>query len=184
MEPRARASKSRPQATHSIVGVLLAATLLPAAGCNVIDIARGRNARIVARVPGGDVATGEMDCWLTIQFDRPPSGVDLRDVKVRFDSLALQGPEEFDWSYIARNDVISQGSAFGSGYRPAAHTQPSGDPPLGEELKVRFPLRAKRRIEDAPTLRLEAELIWGGKSQDSEKRLIEHVYSRNESGVF
>lgn len=50
---------------------------------------------------------------------------------------------------------------------------------------VRLPLRAKRVIEDAPaTLWLEAQLDWGGKKQDSQRRTLEHVHSSTPGGFF
>jgi hypothetical protein len=108
-----------------------------------------------------------------------------RDIRIRFESIALEEPAEFDWAYIASRDVVAAGSDFGSGHRAADETQPGAKPPLGKPTKVRLPLRAKRKIEDAPsTLWLEAKLYWGGKEQDSERRTIEHVYSSSPDGFF
>ena len=85
-----------------------------------------------------------------------------------------------DWLYIARNDKLPQGQRFGIGDREAEMTRPETPPPLGEPTKVRFPLRAKRVIENAPeTLYLEADLYWGGVKQDSRRAPIEHIYSRS-----
>ena len=67
-------------------------------------------------------------------------------------------------------------------YREAEMTSPSRPPPLGEPVKIRFPLHAKQVIEDAPqVLYLEADLYWGGVKQDSRRAKIEHVYSRSAS---
>jgi len=136
-------------------------------------------------VPGGNIANGELDCWLTLEFDRYPDGADLRDVRIRFDSIALVEPAEFDWAYLASHDVIAQGGDFGSGHSKAEVTRPGEDPPLGQPTKIRLPLRARRQIENAPsTLWLEAELYWGGAKQDSLRRSLEHVYASSPNGFF
>jgi hypothetical protein len=136
-------------------------------------------------VPGGNIANGQLDCWITLEFTRYPDGADLRDVRIRFESTALEQPAEFDWAYIASRDVVAQGTDFGSGHRQAEATQPGENPPLGQPTKVRLPLRAKRKIENAPaTLWLEAELYWGGAKQDSVRRSLEHVYASTPDGFF
>jgi hypothetical protein len=170
-----------------LIAAVLALSLasLSVAGCNFIDVVRGRHAKLTKMVPGGNIANGELDCWVTLQFDRYPDGVDLQDVRVRFTSIALAEPAEFDWKYIASRDVTAAGSDFGSGHRNADETQPGENPPLATPTKVRLPLRAKREIENAPsTLWLEAELHWGGKKQDSLKRSLEHVYASTPDGFF
>lgn len=168
-----------------LLGLTLASALAAFPACNLIDIALGRHAKLSEMVPGGNVGTGELECWLTLQFDRYPDGVNLQDVRVRFDSLALQAPQEFDWRYIAEHDQVPRGTKFGSGYRENERTEPRKDPPLGAPFKVRFPLRAKRRIENAPsTIWLTAELYWGGEKQHSSRRSLEHVYSRTSDGFF
>jgi hypothetical protein len=114
-----------------------------------------------------------------------PDGIDPKDVEVRFTSIALSREASFDWSYIASHDVLASGAKFGSGYQEATATQPNQNPPLGEAVKVRFPLHAKEMIENAPSpLWLHAELYWGGSKQDSDKDGIDHAYSRNEGGFF
>jgi hypothetical protein len=159
--------------------------LLLLSACNWIDASMGRGASISAMAPGDNVSTGELDCWLTIDFDSVPKGVDPRDVRVRFSSIALLEPAEYDWSYIASHDVVPNGGGFGSGYRAATNTQPDTAPPLGEPVKARFPLKARRKIENAPsTIWLEAELYWGGRKQDTLRRTIEHVYSRTPNAGF
>jgi hypothetical protein len=163
----------------------LATLLVALPACNMIDVALGRHAKISEMVPGGNVGSGELECWLTLQFDRYPDGIDRRDVRVRFDSIALHEAQEFDWRYIANHDQLPRGTKFGSGYRDNTSTEPRKDPPLGDPFKVRFPLRAKRRIEDAPkTIWLTAELYWGGKKQHSFRRPLEHVYTRSSNSLF
>jgi hypothetical protein len=179
--------RSRTGAPRAVTGAVLALSIaaLAAAGCNFIDVVRGRHARISNMVPGGSIATNRLDCWITLEFDRYPDAADLRDVRVRFESVALESPAEYDWAYIASHDVVAAGSAFGSGHRDAPETQPGEDPPLGKPTMVQLPLRAKRVIEDAPaTLWLEAQLHWGGKKQDAERRTLEHVYSTTPGGFF
>ncbi len=163
-------------------GAFVTALLLLCGGCNLVDIALGRHASLTHMSPGGNIGDGQLECWLTLEFQRYPKDADLRDVKVRFESIALAEPAEFDWSYIARNDKIARGQRFGSGYREAEMTSPGKPPPLGEPTKVRFPLRAKKVIDNAPgVLYLEADLYWGGAKQDSLRAAIEHVYSRSSS---
>ena len=146
-------------------------------GCNPFS-----DATIRKMVPGASVASGNFECWLTLEFKDYPKGADPRDVRVRFESLALEEPAEFDWSFIASHDVVPKGTGFGSGHAPYEASSASTDPPLGQELKVKFPLRARDRIDDAPKrLYLHASLYWGGKRQASMKRTIEHVYQA-ESG--
>ena len=163
------------------LGCALTALIL-CGGCNLIDLTLGRHASVTRMVPGGNIDSGELECWLTLQFNHYPKDADLRDVIVRFESIALASPAEFDWPYIARNDKLPRGPRLGIGYREAEMTSPEKPPPLGEPTKVRFPLRAKRVIENAPgTLYLEADLYWGGVKQDSRRAPIEHIYSRSSS---
>lgn len=132
-------------------------------------------------VPGGNIATGELECWLTVEFEQLPEGIDPKDVKIRFVSDALAAPTEFDWRFIAQNDLEVKGNAaFGGGFRARDETGPGGPPPLNEPLRVKFPLQAKRRIRMnfGSTLWLHAELYWGGVKQDSAKRSIGHMYQR------
>lgn len=164
-----------------LAGVVTSLLLL-SGGCNFIDLALGRHATLTHMSPGRNLGGGELECWLTLEFTRYPKDADLRDVKVRFESIALAEPAEFDWAYIARNDKIARGQRFGTGYREAEMTSPEKPPPLGEPTKVRFPLRAKLVIDKAPAvLYLEADLYWGGVKQDSLRAAIEHVYSRTTS---
>jgi hypothetical protein len=158
---------------------------LSLSGCNVIDIVTGHGAEITNMTPGGDISGGGMDCWLTLEFKGLPEGADARDVRVRFESVALEEPAEFDWAFIASHDKISAGDAFGSGYHNNSETTANTDPPLGQPIKARFPLKARTEIANAPSpLYLEAELYWGGKKRDSAKRTIGHVYSHTPNSFF
>lgn len=155
------------------------------AGCNVIDAMRGRPVRIVKMVPGANVATGGLDCWLTLEFTAYPPGADPTDISVRFRSIALEETQEFDWAYIADRDVRTAGGKFGSGHADAPATRADAPPPLDESIRIRFPLEARTQIEGAPsTLWLEAEVLWGGQRMDAERRTIEHVYSRSGNDYF
>ncbi len=169
----------------------LAVTVSAIAGglvaCNVIDAALGRHAHLSNMVPGQSVTGGDLQCWLTMEFDRLPEGIDHRDVVVRFTSVALERPVEFDWQYIASHDLIvpDGGQAFGAGHQRFEASKPSQPPPVGQAFKVKFTLPAKQTIENAPdTLYLEAELVWGGQSQDSTQRTIEHVYASTPGGFL
>ena len=181
-----RHSHDRSGSRHAIAIVAaLSLFSLFFAGCNVIDIVRGKHASVSKMVPGGDVATGELDCWVTLEFERYPSTADLTDVKLRFESVALVEPAEYDWQYIASRDVVAAGERFGSGHRDAEHTKPGEKPPLMQPTKVRLPLRAKRVIENMPSpLVLDVTLYWGGEKQDSARRTIEHVYARSPGGFL
>lgn len=164
----------------------LMATVCSTTACNMIDAALGRHAHLSNMVPGQGLNGGDLQCWLTLEFDRIPEGIDSRDVVVRFTSVALEHPVEFDWDYIASRDlVVPDGNqAFGSGHRRNDETSPGQAPPVGA-LKVKFMLPAKERIENAPsTLFLRAELIWNGSSQDTVERTIEHVYASQPGGFF
>lgn len=175
----------RPVVSGALIPCLLGLCALALAGCNVIEAVLGQHAKLTEMVAGGNLGTGELECWLTLEFASYPEGVDPRDVRVRFSSIALAQPAEFDWSFIADHDRKAAGTAFGSGYRSADDTNPSEPPPLGEPLKVKFPLSAKRVIENAPrTIWLKAELYWGDDRQDSLKRTLEHVYVSEPNGLF
>lgn len=155
-------------------------------GCNLIDAALGRHAKIEKMVPGGNVATGGLDCWLTLNFATLPDGVDLTDVKVRFESEALLEPAEFDWAYIASHDFLAaEAGKFGAGNIKADHTAPGRPPELGRPTKARFPLKARSKIQaDPDQIWLHATLYWGGKKQHSYKRNIAHVYESSPGSFF
>jgi hypothetical protein len=134
------------------------------------------DAKIDNMIAGGNIGTGELECWLVLKFDRYPEGANARDVKVRFHSNALSGKPEFNWTYIAGRDVIA-GKRFGDGNRPNEATTASSEPPLGQPIKVKFPLYAKREIETRThEIWLHADLYWGGVKQDSMKRDIQRLY--------
>ena len=134
------------------------------------------DAKIDKMIPGGHITSGELECWLVLEFDSYPAGADLRDVRVRFHSNALSDTPEFDWVFIAERDVIS-GKRFGDGNLPNAGTTAASEPPLGQPIKVRFPLYAKRELETRTNeIWLHADLYWGGVKQDSMKRDIQRLY--------
>ena len=152
---------------------LIMLTLLSAAGCSLL----GGHAKLSEMMPGMSGQMDKLECWLTIEFKKYPDGINLRDVMVVFSSIALFADQSFDWQYIAANDQIAQG--LGKGYRPNEESLPDQDPPLKIKIKVNYPLRARPRLEDLDeTITLTAELFWGGKSQGSLSRTIEHVYER------
>ena len=167
--------------------VALLALLSGAVACNVVDAALGRHAHLQEMVPGQSVNGGDLHCWLTMEFDRLPEGIDHRDVVVRFESVALKRPVEFDWQYIASHDLlVPQGNqAFGSGHRRNEASTPSEPPPIGTPFKIKFKLPAKTKVDKVSgALVLSAQLIWDGEEQDSLQRTIEHVYARSEGGFF
>ncbi len=156
--------------------------LISGVGCNIVDAATSRGATLIRMMPGRNAETGSLDCWLTIEFRSYPEEADARDVRVRFYSDALSEPAEFDWDFIAANDVLADRTKLRGGHRESDRTRPAANPPLGEALKVRFPLDALPTIEQAASpVWLQAELYWGGEIQDSLRRSIEHVYSGTEA---
>ena len=154
------------------------ALVASAAACNLIDARLGRHAELSRMVPGApETQPDELGCWLTVEFMHYPPNVDPRDVQVRFQSMALAEPAVFDWHYIAEHDHLTRRDGYGSGLHEAEVTHPGTRPPLGQPTQVRFPLRFKRVIENAPAvLYLEAELYWGGQKQHAMRQTIEHVY--------
>jgi hypothetical protein len=143
------------------------------------------DARITAITPGQSINGGDLDCWLTLEFDEVPNGIDPQDVRVRFESIALVEPSEFDWTYIAENDVVSAGDHFGAGYNDNTATTPGSPPPAGMPIKARFKLHPKEKLENKPdTLYLHATLYWGGKREDTTKQAIEHVYASTPGGFL
>ena len=130
------------------------------------------DAKIDRMSSGGNILSGELESWLVLEFKEYPAEGDPRDVVVRFHSEALNGTEEFDWSYIADTDVIA-GERFGSGNRLNGATTADGEPPLGQPVKVKFPLTARREILTSNRrIWLHADLYWGGVRQDSAKQDI------------
>jgi hypothetical protein len=169
---------------NSIVIGALAALLLGLPGCNLVE-AVFSDAQLVDMVAGQHVANGELGCWLEIEFKSLPAGVNPTDVRVRFESIALVEPADFDWHFISQHDVVSRGTGFGSGYSANERTRPGSPPPLGETVRVRFPLRAQNKIENAPRpIWLEAHLYWGDRKQSSRKRTLDHVYESKPGSFF
>lgn len=165
-----------PRVASGLAAVLAAAALL---ACHPFAAAE-----LTEMTPRGDIESGELECWLTMEFARLPGDGDPTDVRVRFDSVALERPAEFGWDFIAVRDVVSRGSAAGSGYGPNPETRPEAPPPLGDPIVVRFPLEARRVIEDAPdTLVLHATLYWGGRERSSLARPIERVDRGEDAGL-
>ncbi len=139
------------------------------------------DAKIDRMSSGGNLLSGELESWLVLEFKEYPAGGDPRDVVVRFHSEALGGTEEFDWNYIANRDVTT-GEQFGSGNRPNRATTAAEHPPLGQPVKVKFPLYAKREIiAGNGAIWLHAYLYWGGVRQDSAKQDIRRLYSPADS---
>lgn len=182
---RDRATRRTPSAL--LLTFLFACVASGGLGCNMIDAALGRDAHLSNLVPGQSVQGGDLQCWLTFEFDRVPDDIDARDVVVRFSSPALRHPVEFDWDYIASHDmIVPEGNAsFGTAHRSNEASTPSKPPPVGAPFKVKFSLPAKERIENAPsTLWLRADLVWGGAEMDSTERTIEHVYASTRGGFL
>ena len=160
--------------------LLTALTLVLAAGLVACS-----DAKIDNMVPGGNIGNGALECWLTLQFEKLPQGADPKDVTVRFHSVALAGEPEFDWAFIAGRDVTPAGGKFGSGNRRNDATSAQTDPPLGQPVKVKFPLDAKQEIAIvSDSVWLHADLYWGGVKQDSMKRDIQRLYSADDEAPW
>lgn len=159
------------RAMRRVLTTLVCCTAI--AGCTYFS-----PASISDMIPGMSRDMEKLECWLTMEFRKVPSGIDPRDVKVKFRSFALEQEEAFDWDYIAAHDVIPKGDMQGNRDNP--ETQPDRDPPTKVPIKVNFPLKAKPRIEipEGKLIEVDAELYWGGKLIDKEKKTIEHVYQR------
>ena len=184
MENGVREPSNVTQNHNSIFIGVLVALLLGLPSCNMVE-AVFSDARLVDMVAAQNLASGELGCWLEIEFKSLPSGVDPTDVRVRFESIALVEPADFDWSFISQHDVVTNGGRFGSGYRDNEQTSPASAPPLGETVRVRFPLRALSVIENAPRpIWLEAHLYWGDREQSSRKRTLDHVYESKPGSFF
>jgi hypothetical protein len=155
----------------------LLAAAFAAGACNLVDGAVQHEATMSRMLPGRLGAGGRLDCWLTIEFERYPDGVDPHDVRVRFYSPALAEPAEFDWRYIAGNDVVARAAAHGGAPVPQDRTRPGEPPPLGEAIDIRFPLTTRPALASLRTpIRLQAELYWGGKSQGALQHDIEDLF--------
>ncbi|MBW2712937.1 MAG: hypothetical protein JRC77_04225, partial [Deltaproteobacteria bacterium] len=154
---------------------LLLLVCLAAVGCG--------NAKIEKMVGGGNVMSGQLECWLDLNFKSIPSGIDPRDVKVRFSGAALAREMEFDWTFIADHDVVKLGTKFGSGYKSNPASTPDSDPPLNTPMRVKFPLIANQVVDQLwPQIWVKAELYWGGKKQDSAKVDVQRLY-KSEGGT-
>ncbi|MCP3954727.1 MAG: hypothetical protein GY697_21275 [Desulfobacterales bacterium] len=151
--------------------VCVVGLLLLWAGCSFLS-----PAELSEMIPGMSKQMDKLECWLTIEFKKYPDGIDPRDVRVEFTSMALEQTEVFDWDYIAAHDVISLG--FMKGFKENPASSPEGKPPLNVPLKVNYPLHAKQHLNvpAGETILLTAELYWGGKRVASSDRTIEHVY--------
>lgn len=64
-----------------IGGLALAAALVGAAGCGLF-----RDAEISSMAPGEALMSGQLECWLEIEFTGDPGDIDRREVVVEFDS--------------------------------------------------------------------------------------------------
>ncbi len=145
---------------------------LPALGCGFF-----RDAEISSMVPGGNLMTGHLECWLELLFDGSPDG-DPRDVVVEFSSIVMPEPQRFDWDFIAAHDLVRKGDF--KGYRENTESSPGDPPPLATPLRVKFPLKAldRLRIDPGDKLELTATLYWAGAKQDSHSRTLHHVYTK------
>ena len=158
-----------------LIPVLALTLILPALSCGLLGKC---TASLSEMYPGMSEEMDGIECWLTIKFKKYPEGINPLDVKVVFSSIALFEDQTFTWGYIAANDVVPQG--MGKGNRPNEETRPDLKPPLNTKIKVKYPLRARPKIdvEVTDTITLYADLYWGGKKLDSASKALEHTYYR------
>ena len=101
----------------------------------------------------------------------------------KFASAETAGKAPSCFGEAPRLDKLTPDEGFGAGLHEAETTRAGSAPPLGRPTRVRFPLRARPVIEDAPaTLYLEAELRWGGEKQDALRHTLEHIYASEPPG--
>ncbi|MBW2374331.1 MAG: hypothetical protein JRF70_17565 [Deltaproteobacteria bacterium] len=165
------------RALRFATSALLAAVLFPASGCSLL-----RDAEISSMVPGGNLMTGTLECWLELTFSGAPDG-DPRDVVVEFDSIVMPGPQRVGWDFIAQHDQVRKGDF--QGYRLNSDTTPDSAPPLETAIRVKVPLKALDRVQldMGDDLKLTATLYWGGEKQHSVSRNLGHVYQREGSAL-
>lgn len=158
--------------SSALRGLALAGLLGALPGCGLFS-----DAKLSDMVPGGNIHTGQLECWLTIEFTGETAG-DPRDVVVEFDGIVLPQSQRFDWEFIATRDRIPLGMM--KGFAPNKQTEPDGVPPRNVPIKVKYPLQALQMVDLSPgqALKLRATLYWGGEKQGSVTRSVEHVYSR------
>jgi len=133
------------------------------------------NAKIKMMIPGG-LSTGNFNCWVTLEFKNYPQGIDLKDVKMVFSSIALvKETTTFDWKFIAENAAVPKQT--GVGRVRAENTSPDKDPPLNYPIDINFPLDPKPIIESGESPWLKAELMWGGKRQDESSASVRFLYN-------
>ncbi len=162
---------------RNVAAAGIAAFVLSAAGCGFF-----RDAEISYMAPGGNLHTAHLECWMEITFSGEPPG-DPRDVEVIFSSIAMPGPQKFDWAFISEHDLIRKGDW--RGYKANADTSAESNPPLETAIRVKFPLRShdRFRVEAGDELELHATLYWGGEEQHSLSRTLGHVFAK-EGGAF
>lgn len=121
--------------------------------------------------------SGGLECWLTLNFKRPPKSGDAHDVRVRFSSVVLFEDEEFDWEYLTHNDMkaIEHKDWLGNmqtRFEPVPETTPESDPPIGSSMMVKFQIRSQTEVKLKPgdETALKATFFWGGTEQDSMRR--------------
>jgi hypothetical protein len=133
---------------------------------------------ITKMVPGLNGGMSGLECWLALEFNSLPSG-DARDLAVVFEGEAIRGGQQrFDWDYIASRDMTASGQRV-----PNGATNPQSAPPVGQAIKVNFPLRANSVVEESSySMPLVATVYWGGVKQDSSEKTVGHAYSY-ESGL-
>ena len=163
--------------TRAFAVAAAAALAVAAAGCGFL-----RSAEISSMTPGGNIMTGNLECWLELTFSGEPPG-DPTDVEVVFSSVAMPMPQSFDWAFIAQHDQVQKGEF--QGYKFNEATQGDAPPPRDMTIRVKFPLQAHQRfrLEAGDELELQATLYWGGEKQHSVSRGIGHVYHAQGSAL-
>lgn len=162
---------------RAFAAIVLTASVAVASGCGFF-----RDAEISYMAPGGNLHTANLECWIEITFTGEPPG-DPRNVEVVFSSIAMPGPQSFDWGFISENDLIRKGDW--AGYKANADTSSGSSPPLETAIRVKFPLQSRDRfkLEAGEKLELHATLYWGGEKQHALSRNLGHVYTQEGSAL-
>ncbi len=156
---------------HSLVA--LAISLCQILACSALEPQDIPPAQLLSMIPPPPPVEGQPNCKLTLEFNDVPPQIDPKDVRVRFYSVAMRQPAEFDWSFIAANHTLPRSSlpVPRRGDRAAS-------PPLGHAMRVEFPLAMRNDLAGVTgPVWLQAELYWGGEIQDSARMALGPIFA-------
>ncbi|MBX7101813.1 MAG: hypothetical protein K1X89_29125 [Myxococcaceae bacterium] len=130
---------------------------------------------------GGD----GISCWATLNFKSRPKSGDLRDVKVVFTSIVLDGEKTFGWEELTANDYQSHFEKnWLNDQQEVLTLDPSttaeSDPPVGGTMKVKLYMPSKSEVQAGgyTDVTLQVALWWAGVKQDSASRGLFLAYQK------